>query len=850
MEVKVSLDPIGYKNKPDTKHLISKINNRIAKYPVNIDIEELADKVGNQGHTFCPAIFTEQKRKARDFSTMQIFALDFDCGITPEEVKERAEKCMLPVAFMYHSFSSTIECPKFRTVFLNDVPVTERIAAEIMLNMLLEIFPEADKNCKDVSRMFFGGKGIIGGVKNEVINIEKILEQYQRTCFVRESKNYSRSIRNFAQKYNISCVNNCLQIFKIEKNDGNFVFDPYIYGSSCIFPSISPEYVIKLGYKPCTRERGVKSERFQVELKTLGEKCRLYMDFLKEPHIHHNERFLLMTNMIHMVGGEKRFLSVSEEKNYDRNDWRFYVKYAKDKCYKPQQCEGNCPYCDVCSHKENMVLTVLAREPIKRIEEESYYELEYIEEHFRNCLVDAVNSYMNGIYIIPAQTAVGKTEAYCSMIVEDERHKYMIAAPTNALKREIEKRLAKKGIKAAVTPSVDEMDLPSDLTREIEYYYSVGLGREVARLIKEYIKENENAISNEEMRAVYQCREYLRFEKEMKGFRVIVTTHARLSTFSSENIENYIVIIDEDILSTFFKNIQTVSLMNIQKTLEAEQISGLLYSRFRQIMDAAEGSCEQFVTNNIYSYVEEQELNKLGIDEDINNIAFAACFQKCGKEVHYFYPQRLPRGKYIVLSATVEPGLYYKYFKSWNITTAPYYKAKYKGYLEQRTAYSMSRQCIMDTKQELERFLDSLKQEYEMITFLKFEKEFEASGLHFGNSEGIDSLRGKNVLVLGTPHLCEFVYKLIGCFLGMEVNNDVLSVRRIRYNGYEFNFMTYKGNELQKLQLYFINKELEQCIGRARLLRNDCQVLVLSNFPCEQAKLIQDDYLDGKEILD
>ena len=55
--------------------------------------------------------------------------------------------------------------------------------------------------------------------------------------------------------------------------------------------------------------------------------------------------------------------------------------------------------------------------------------------------------------------------------------------------------------------------------------------------------------------------------------------------------------------------------------------------------------------------------------------------------------------------------------------------------------------------------------------------------------------------------------------------------------------MTYKGEELRELQFYFIHKELEQCIGRARLLRNDCKVLVLSNFPCEQAKLIQEDYL-------
>jgi hypothetical protein len=59
--------------------------------------------------------------------------------------------------------------------------------------------------------------------------------------------------------------------------------------------------------------------------------------------------------------------------------------------------------------------------------------------------------------------------------------------------------------------------------------------------------------------------------------------------------------------------------------------------------------------------------------------------------------------------------------------------------------------------------------------------------------------------------------------------------------------MTYKNEQLRELQLYFISKELEQCIGRARLLRNDCTVLVFSNFPVEQSELIQDDYLDIDE---
>lgn len=157
---------------------------------------------------------------------------------------------------------------------------------------------------------------------------------------------------------------------------------------------------------------------------------------------------------------------------------------------------------------------------------------------------------------------------------------------------------------------------------------------------------------------------------------------------------------------------------------------------------------------------------------------------------------------------------------------------------------------MQDNKEKLNAYLQSLQEKYQIITFMKYEKEFSSLGLHFGNAEGVDALSGKNVLVVGTPHLDEMVYRLIGCHLGMEVEQEVLAVRKVRYNGYEFSFMTYKGEALRELQFYFIRKELEQCIGRARILRKDCKVLVLSNFPCEQAELHQEDYLkDIKEKI-
>ena len=43
---------------------------------------------------------------------------------------------------------------------------------------------------------------------------------------------------------------------------------------------------------------------------------------------------------------------------------------------------------------------------------------------------------------------------------------------------------------------------------------------------------------------------------------------------------------------------------------------------------------------------------------------------------------------------------------------------------------------------------------------------------------------------------------------------------------------------LRKVQLWMISSALEQAIGRARLLRNDCTVTVFARFPVDQAKVM------------
>ena len=89
--MKILLDTIQYTKKPSGKD-IGMISRRITNNIYSTkNIYKIADLIGNRGHTWCPAIFNE-KRSKDTFREIQLVALDFDGGISFDEVKTKAEK--------------------------------------------------------------------------------------------------------------------------------------------------------------------------------------------------------------------------------------------------------------------------------------------------------------------------------------------------------------------------------------------------------------------------------------------------------------------------------------------------------------------------------------------------------------------------------------------------------------------------------------------------------------------------------------------------------------------------------------------------------------------------------------
>ena len=95
--------------------------------------------------------------------------------------------------------------------------------------------------------------------------------------------------------------------------------------------------------------------------------------------------------------------------------------------------------------------------------------------------------------------------------------------------------------------------------------------------------------------------------------------------------------------------------------------------------------------------------------------------------------------------------------------------------------------------------------------------------------------------MIGTPYHADFIYKLAAFTMGLDFDEDEeMESLLVTHNGYRFWFTTYKNENLRAVQFWMIESELEQAVGRARLLRNPCEVYLFSNFPLRQAEMIED----------
>lgn len=851
MNVYASIDNIGYDSKPSKK--IGEIKRRTCNNWNIHDIRIIADLVGNKGHAMVPG-HLDGGIKESNFKGIQLFGLDFDNGVSFYEVKEFCDNNNIPIAFAYRTYSSTENHEKFRVVFAYECLIEDIFVARVIMAMLHKIFSDCDQQCKNLDRMFYGGKKLIH--INESARVALVHLLYPFLHELKKAGHYKRNLQSFCRKNDICMRNDVPMIVpsKYLSDFGEFSDTAIIYtiGGSFFSPfSIAQGYKMKHQGKTCSRKL------CSIEIKNNNE-CKLFSDFLSGEDVGHHAKFAIITNLIYIKGGYQLFFNVLKESDYDSYlKWKTASEYIKG--YKPTRCsDAFCPYYESCNDS-GTILETIKRDRKIRIKEEKYYSLEEAREQMADNLQRAFLDSSKGIHLIKAQTAIGKTTAYKELICNNSSSKFVIALPTNILRNEVKESLSSIIGEGNIysTPTLQDNPLiPEEIRNQIKDYHNQGVHNKTGPIIKELLQEVESDPAK--CLVAKECKKIIEGNKDVKE-RVILTTHAYLKLLDDSVLQDRTIIIDEDILQmNFFSKICEVSVDTLKSIVSSNVVN---YSEKAREMLSGEVNKVIFTEpiEGADNYADKViEKIDLYMNDNAGDIVNAVNFIKCedfntGKDVvRYFCAPKLDNHKYIIMSATLNEEIYKKYFDM-RVFTYPEKKAIYVGELIQYTYHSLGRTFLKAHMKEVFSFACEAAEDCDVpiITFKAIKEEEELAGynftdLHFGNTSGIDKYKGENLCIVGTFYKRGEEYKLIAAYLGADVNrseDENPKFRRVEYDNKSFLITTYKEPLLQEIQLYQIHSEMEQAVGRARLLRNDCTVYLFSSFPCNQANIDVRNYI-------
>lgn len=861
----------------------------------NDQIQLFVDAVGAKGHSFCPSTFTDVHPRKDTFKQTKLFALFFDNLSRPNkkrnnhfsfnDIAQRARQYNLPIFFAYDVFSNfswESSHQMFCIVFLYEVPIFSLQEAETVQKALLTIFPEADREHGSVIDLYFGGNKVLYYDETmPTINPDVV---FMNMCLYLKDRygdtNYKRKIVSFAEDTGILLDGRNLPTvslaevlidndnLKIEKS-----FDEESYRDSHQKDNKkSPKPIIyrigdygeklsRLNYLINFRQDVSQEESNQSTLltkpnvhqpyrsdviKSISFNCKLYHEFESnstDRKLSFQELLGLATNLARVESGRKVFISIlgsksfSEDDGLSVNNWDYYFYYLKQR--NPYPCSSFCSYHKNCTHGQNILSTCSIRpHQIERVSdsEESLVSLDEAGEYFKRAFNKAVKSSENVWHIIKSQTALGKTQTLLQLLKEHPDMRVLIVVPTNKLKREVAERAEEMGIHLYVSPSLHEIGdkLSDEVWEDIVDLLNAGKSP-IPRIIK--------AIAKEEKRDAELLKKYLS-ERDIfySSTSCAITTHRRLTSIDLSKYD--LVIIDEDyIFSTILMDRTSIPLSDLKRLKNKLPARDSLRAKIKKIQKKVE-NYELFTVNKI-----DYNESYANVNTDINIRALCEGTHFCHLEssnhgqgsIVFTKQPHLPDGiKFIMLSATANEDICKYCFGEEKVRFYDCKAARLTGPLNQYYTRPMSRAYLDEHPKVMEQIKNWTGFEH-TITFKKY-TDYCTDDMYFGNCVGCDVLKGENIDVIGTPHQPEWVYKLFAFMLGFDVAATLNPCSIVTHNGYRFRFATFDDEILRTIQFYIIETDLEQAVGRARLLRCDATVNLFSNFPLRQAILKESEY--------
>lgn len=216
-----------------------------------------------------------------------------------------------------------------------------------------------------------------------------------------------------------------------------------------------------------------------------------------------------------------------------------------------------------------------------------------------------------------------------------------------------------------------------------------------------------------------------------------------------EVFQTHEVIIDEDIFRTIFRT-ESIPMQILKKIACNQCLPDSVKSRLNGIcLKRGYHKMDEFEVN-----LDEKQLPKIRyFGVNLYGLLRAKYIYVDREKISFLIEESLPDCKLMMLSATVCKELYQKVYLNRVIDFHECPKAEYKGQIFQYTDSSYSRYSFQNDSDKIH-LLKNLCKDTVVITFKDIEKNFKTH-YHFGNIEGINALKGKDLSVVGLPNLDE-----------------------------------------------------------------------------------------------
>lgn len=233
-KIKLLIDDKPYTSKPDSKETAC-IKIRLARpealkeYEINQVIECIS-----KGYTITPAVL-KNGTKSENWVQQQLFCLDIDNKaegkiVTPEETITLLDDIGIKPFAYHHTFSSSEVQPRFRLLFLLEKPTDNQEEAKFIVKTLIDLIHQADKSCKDISRLFYGTNKEVKVVDPEArITLEDVIKVAKPETETKTETDYTvvKDLKQLIAEYDLE---------KYMIQDGNEVSsksDDWTYFKNC-----------------------------------------------------------------------------------------------------------------------------------------------------------------------------------------------------------------------------------------------------------------------------------------------------------------------------------------------------------------------------------------------------------------------------------------------------------------------------------------------------------------------------------------------------------------------------------------------------------------------------------------